>query len=74
MLGCVGCISLQNLGGGKIDENAIYALSFGIFAPFMIAMAISISRYWTINYNYRSLDFTIDTFLCMSIIELGFML
>ena len=24
------------------------------------------------NYNYRSLDFTIDTFLCMSILEIGF--
>ena len=24
------------------------------------------------NYNYKSLDFTIDTFLCMSIAELGF--
>lgn len=72
MLVCVGCISLQSLGGGSISANALYAIGLGILAPFMISLTISVSKYWTMNYDYRSLDFTIDTFLCMSILELGF--
>ena len=45
---------------------------FGLLAPFMISISISISRFWTINYDYKSLDFTIDTFLAISIAEIGF--
>ena len=72
MLACVSCISLQSLGSGGISKDALYALGLGILAPFMISLTISVSKYWTMNYNYKSLDFTIDTFLCMSILELGF--
>ena len=72
MLACVSCISLQSLGSGGFSENTILALGLGIFAPFMISLTISVSKYWTINYHYKSLDFTIDTFLCMSLIEIGF--
>ena len=72
MIVCVCCISLQSLGGGEISINALYALGLGILAPFMISLTISVSKYWTINYEYKSLDFTIDTFLCMSILEIGF--
>ena len=54
--------------------DALIALGLGIFAPFMISLTISVSRYWTQNYNYKSLDFTIDTFLCMSLLEFGFFL
>ena len=73
MLACVSCISLQSLGSeGGASKNEFYALGFAIFAPFMIALTISVSKYWTMNYGYKSLDFTIDTFLCMSLIEIGF--
>ena len=71
MLACVACISLSNLGGGKINMDAVLALCFGIFAPFMIAITISVSKYWTMNYGYNSKDFTIDTFLCMGLLEVG---
>ena len=71
MLACVGCISLSNLSSGHINMDAILALCFGIFAPFMIAITISISKYWTMKHGYNSKDFTIDTFLCMGILEVG---
>ena len=71
MLACVSCISLQSLSGG-FNINTVCALGLGIFAPFMIALTISVSKYWTMNHNYRSLDFTIDTFFCMSVAEIGF--
>ena len=38
----------------------------------MIAVSISISRYLTVNYKYKSFDFTIDTFLMISLCEIGF--
>ena len=73
MLACVTIISLQSLDtGSSLNYNALYALGFGLLAPFMISISISISRYWTVNHNYQSFDFTIDTFLMISIAEIGF--
>ena len=71
MLACVCCISLSNLSGGNVNSDAILALCFGIFAPLMIAITISVSKYWTMTYGYVSKDFTIDTFLCMGLLEVG---
>ena len=74
MLACVTIISLQSLGegDGELNVNAVYALSYGLLAPFMISISISISRFWTMNYGYKSFDYTIDTFLAISFAEIGF--
>ena len=55
MLICVGFISCSalltdnddNQNESTLNKNAIYALSFGIAAPFMISIMITLSRYWT---------------------------
>ena len=76
MLICVGFISFSALaghhGGGALNKNAAYALIFGISAPLMISIMITLSRWWTEKYGYVSLDFTIDTFLLLSLAEIGF--
>ena len=73
MLACVSIISLQSLDtGSSLDINALKALLFGLLAPFMISISISVSRYWTVNHNYKSFDFTIDTFMVISLYEIGF--
>ena len=74
MLACVTIISLQSLGegDGELNINAVYALSYGLLAPFMISISISISRFWTMNYGYKSFDYTIDTFLAISFAEICF--
>jgi hypothetical protein len=38
----------------------------------MISIFISISRYWSQVHGYKSIDFTVDTFLCMGLIEIVF--
>ena len=48
------------------------ALGLGLLAPLFISFFISVSRYWTTNYGYKSTDFTIDTFMLMGIIEIYF--
>lgn len=48
------------------------AICLGIFTPFMISIFISISRYWSQVHGYKSIDFTVDTFLCMGLIEIVF--
>ena len=45
---------------------------FGIAAPLMISIMITLSRWWTEKYGYISLDFTIDTFLLLSLVEIAF--
>ena len=73
MMTCVAIISLQSLDFSEgLDLDAVFALSFGLLAPFLISVSISISRYWTVNYNYKSFDFTIDTFLTIALYEIGF--
>lgn len=73
MMACVAIISLQSLDlGSQLNENALYALSFGLLAPFLISVSISISRYWTVNFDYKSFDFTVDTFFTISLYEIGF--
>lgn len=55
MLICVGFISYSALtkdtGESEkeegLNQNAVLALSFGIGAPFMISIMITLSRYWT---------------------------
>ena len=71
MLACVCCISLSNLSSGHINTDAILALCFGIIAPLMISITISISKYMTMKHGYNSRDLTIDTFLCLGILEIG---
>ena len=73
MLACVSIISLQSLDtGSSLDINALKALLFGLLAPFMISISISVSRYWTVNHNYKSFDFTIYTFMVISLSEISF--
>ena len=78
MLTCVSFISFSALSGehksdgAKQKYNAILALSFGIMAPLMISIMITISRYWTEKHAYSSLDYSIDTFVLLSLAEIGF--
>ena len=83
MLGCVGFIAYpddkpenavisQNQLGGGAESAAFKALGFGLLAPFLISLFISVSRYWTVNFGYNSKDFTIDTFLLMGLIEFSY--
>jgi hypothetical protein len=77
MLTCVSFISLSALTGNSKDghglnKNAILALTFGILAPLMISIMITISRYWTEKHAYASLDYSIDTFVLLSLVEIGF--
>ena len=48
------------------------AIGLGIFTPFLISIFISVSKYWSQIHGYRSIDYTVDTFLAMGIIEIGF--
>lgn len=52
--------------------NSIMAISLGILTPFLISLFISVSKYWSQIHGYRSIDYTVDTFLCMGLIEIGF--
>ena len=54
------------------EKAGFMAICLGIFTPFMISIFISISRYWSQNHGYKSIDFTVDTFLCMGLIEIVF--
>ena len=76
MLTCVSFISFSALSSqhkeGKLNKNAICALGFGIMAPLMISIMITISRYWTEKHGYSSLDYSIDTFVLLSLFEIGF--
>ena len=49
-----------------------YALGFGILAPLLISIFISVSKYWTINYGYKSQDLTIDSFMLIGLLEILF--
>ncbi len=74
MLACVTIISLQSLNSGAdgLNIEALYALSYGLLAPLLIALSIAIGRYWTVTCNYKTLDFTLDAFLVMAFSEIGF--
>jgi hypothetical protein len=70
----VSMISMAILGTDKISKEkaGFMAICLGIFTPFMISIFISISRYWSQVHGYKSIDFTVDTFLCMGLIEIVF--
>ena len=38
----------------SISTNGMYAIGFGLLAPFFISIFISISRKMTVNYGYNS--------------------
>jgi hypothetical protein len=48
------------------------AISLGLLTPFLISLFISVSKYWSQIHGYRSIDYTVDTFLAMGLIEIGF--
>lgn len=43
-----------------------------LLAPILISMFIAVSRYWTENYGYSGLDFTMDTYFLMGLVEIPF--
>ena len=45
-------------------------MTYSLATPLVLALVITFSRYWSENYGYKSLDFTVDTFFVSSIIEL----
>ena len=51
MLCCVALISLSSIepsgGKSKIKKEAYYALGYGLLAPFLISISITLSRYFT---------------------------
>ena len=51
-------------------SSAAIAISLGLLTPFLISIFISVSRYWSANYNYKSIDYSIDTFMLMGLVEL----
>lgn len=59
-------------GGGPISIDTILALGLGVFSPFLIACSITVSRYVTNKYNYKSLDYSMDVFLCVGLAEIAF--
>lgn len=59
-----------NLDGVSQENAGVMAISLGIFTPLMISIFISVSRYWSQVHGYRSIDYTVDTFLCMGLIEI----
>ena len=86
MLACVALVScpppsknnnessqgIDVLVPAKTDTNMIAAITFGLMAPLFISVFISVSRYWTLNYGYKSQDLTLDTFMLIGFLELGF--
>jgi len=38
----------------------------------LISIFISVSRFWSQNFGYNSLDYTIDSFFVMGLIEVPF--
>lgn len=50
-------------------SSATIAISLGLLTPFLISIFISVSRYWTYHYGYDSIDYSIDTFLVMGLVE-----
>lgn len=50
----------------------IKAILFGLLIPILIAVFITLSRYWTLYYGYSSIDFTLDNYLLIGIFEIGF--
>ena len=47
-------------------------ISFGLLTPFLIAIFISVSRYWSYYYGYNNVDYSIDNFMVMGIVETYF--
>jgi hypothetical protein len=77
MIGCVifvACPEPRSLYTENLTDNnyLFLAIGLGLLAPLFISLFISISRYWTITYGYKSQDFTIDTFMMMAILEIYF--
>jgi len=87
MLVCVGLVS-NPVGANKVslDQDMNYqtnvkddylvnfysTIGFGLLAPIMISLFITLSRYWTEHYGYKSQDFTVDTFFIIALVELPF--
>ena len=62
-------VSLGEAITGRNEDHTL-AISFGLLAPTLISLYVAVSRYWTTMYGYASLDFTMDTFLLMGLIEI----
>lgn len=64
-----GSLETDNLTS---DDSFYMAIGLGLLAPLFISIFISLSRYWTTQYGYKSEDFTIDTFMMMGLFEIYF--
>lgn len=74
MILCVAIISLQSFKSNTksgTNTEALEAIGYGLLASLLVAVSIAIGRYWTLECGYKSFDFTIDSFLVMSISEIG---
>lgn len=77
MMSCVLCISAGAfIGNSKLTLREVmhtyWALGYGLLAPLLISISISVARYFTIYHGYSSLSYTIDNFTAIGIIELPF--
>lgn len=81
MLTCVILIATSAKGASKkttsvnMKSSSGYALAaFGmaLLAPLLISLFIAVSRYWTEHYGYTGLDFTMDTYMVMGLVEVPF--
>lgn len=50
-------------------SSATLAIALGLLTPFLISIFISVSRYWSTYYHYNSIDYSIDTFMVMGLVE-----
>jgi drug/metabolite transporter (DMT)-like permease len=58
----------------NIEFHSDYAtaLLYGVFTPFLLALAIIFTKYWSRTFNYDSKTFTVDTLLIVALIYMPF--
>jgi drug/metabolite transporter (DMT)-like permease len=49
----VSSVSASDMGGAE-QEIFVKAIGLGLLAPLFISIFISVSRFWTTNYGYKS--------------------
>jgi drug/metabolite transporter (DMT)-like permease len=85
MLTCVVLVALSTAGGSphpkgsdmhkKHQSKLGYSLlcfCMALLAPLMISLFIAVSRFWTERFGYTGLDFTMDTYFVMGLVEIPF--
>ena len=48
------------------------AIVFGLASPILISISMTLAKYYTMHHNYASLDFTVDNYMMMGLMEIYF--